>query len=245
MQRVDKPGDRFLAETFQVQAWSPEFVEILFTISKRCEVVIDLVQRLPLDEDLRADAVAHVREIAAAFNLNGLQTPWNSHGCKRLARENVQPLKMLSATVRQIQAYPKPTPEDIENALADIDLLLEWLSEHQLQESDSIRQALIEGLKLFRFRLQTLGWVGWGHAMDSLREVVAAYFALEHSINITPDTNAEAMLRKISAGLKSISAKIGVAQGVYDKGKFLLEIYGAARAVGDVTSLFGGFLPSP
>jgi len=94
--------------------------------------------------------------------------------------------------------------------LLEVSQLLEWLGQHQLAERDFIRQAITDGLRQFQFRLERIGWLGWGYALDSLREVIGAYLALERGVEdpqSAPD--AEAVLRKTAAFTKGVFAKVG------------------------------------
>ena len=88
---------------------------------------------------------------------------------------HINPIKTLSYQIRQKVSYPKLDEDDRKELLAVVSELIEWLKEHQLKEQDFIRQAIVEGLEQFRFRLERFEWLGWGYTLGSLRDVVAAY----------------------------------------------------------------------
>ena len=151
---------------------------------------------------------------------------------------------MLSAQVRAKISYPKLTDEQIQDLLNDIDLLLTWLHEHQLSEQDFIRQAIIEGLEHLQFRLSCLSWLGWEFSQKALKEVIGAYLLLHHTIshnqNSLPEANA--VLMKVSSFLEKANSRIKWAKDVHGSAKFLLELYGGAHIIGDVTSAVAGLL---
>lgn len=141
---------------------------------------------------------------------------------------NIQPLKMCSAYLRGHVSYPDLTAEEQAEIIKVAEGLLETLREHQLEENDFIRQALIEGIEAFVFRIERLQWLGWGYSLESLKSVVLAYVALDTGIadqNVTPI--AAAMQRKLKAGLKSIFRSVGLAKDVVDRADFALKAYGA------------------
>lgn len=237
---VSTRGDQFLAEAFGVEAWSQEFLQILSTIVERIDFLIRLVDDLDLDEDLKKDAVTHIAAMKGAFGLNGLMNTWNTTGTRALGPENAQPVKMLSSTIRQKVAYPKLSLDEMKDVLAEVDQLAAWLSEHQTKEHDFIRQAILDGLGQFRFRLERVGWFGWGYTLDSLRDVIGAYMALEHGLppNGT-DPVAEAIMKKTAAFVKNFYEKTQVLKGVVETGDFMLRAYGAASLLAQGGSVAG------
>lgn len=237
---VGTRGDQFLAEAFGVPAWSPEFFQILSSIVERTDFLIRLVEELDLDEDLKQEAVSHIEAVKGAFRLEALMNTWNSTGTRALGPDNVQPIKMLSSTIRQKVAYPKLTDEELLDVLAEVDQLAGWLSEHQAKEHDFIRQALLDGLGQFRSRLARIGWFGWGYTLDSLREVIGAYMALEHGLPAKgADPVAEAILKKTAAFVKNFYEKTQLFKGVVETGDLMLRAYGAASLLAHGGSIAG------
>ena len=209
----DKRGDQHLADVFDVQPWSAEFFQIIFCIVERADFLIDLIGELDLDQDYKTEAVNHINLVKEAFSRDALAGPWKNAGYQHIAPANVQPIKMLSLAVRQLVQYPKLSDEEAHAILAEVNELTDWLDQHQTKENDFIRQALLDGLKQFRFRLERVGWLGWGYTLDSLREVIGAYLALERGMPEPGiDPVAEAALKKVSAlvtGFYKKTKKIG------------------------------------
>lgn len=241
---VTVAGSQFLAEKFEVEAWSQDFYRIIATIMDRLAALTAIVAELPLDEDYRFEMIGHVNEIATAFSPSGFQNAWQSFGADKLSARNVQPLKGLSGLVRQQIVYRKLSGEELAELEGTVGELIEWLSGHQLARQDFIRQALIDGLEHLRFRLSKCRWLGWGYTLDSLREVIAAYMLLERQ-EPTPQDNpdAEAVLAKVGAVIKAVYAKIETVKKVAETGDWLLKAYGAATLAQHALPTIKGLLP--
>jgi hypothetical protein len=224
-----KRGDLHLAELFDVAPWSREFYQIVFTIVDRCDFVISIVETLELDDDFRGEAVAHIQAIKAAFDYDAMANVWSHRGLVQLNAANVQPLKMLCYPVRAKISFPRLNEEEIADVLAMVIDLETWLAEQQLSEHDFIRQAIIEGVSQFRFRLERVGWLGWGYTIASLREVVSAYYTL-HSVSNGPAENpdAEAVLAKVRSFVQATYEKTKVGKDVVETVDAMLKVYGAA-----------------
>ncbi|MNQ92765.1 hypothetical protein D3C85_1081990 [compost metagenome] len=229
---TNKTGETFLAGRFAVDPWSREFFEIIFTITERCGTLQDIVRDLEIDDDFRDEMVGHVNAIMAAFSAQAMRAQWKDVGNKHLSPINVGPLKALSASVRQRVAYRKLDTAELAEILEETGNLLDWLREHQLEEQDFIRQAMIEGLERFQFRLERLAWLGWGYTLDSLREIIAAYMLLEREgIDPQDNPNAAAVLKKVGSVIQSVYERVATAKGVVETGDWLLKAYGAGSLV--------------
>ena len=244
----DKRGDAYLAEKFGVQPWSTEFFQIVFWILDRADLVAALIPKLDYDEDIKVQALGHIAQIKQGFGRNALLNTWDAghSGPTSLAPEHTGPIKMLSSPVRKLIQYPKLDAEEVEELTELVSSLEDWLLDNQLVESDFIREALIEGLRQFKFRLERTNWLGWGYAVESLREVVAAYMALDRKATIMPtDEVSKAMLVKVGSVVKKIYEKTAAAKDVADVGDFVLRAYGAATIAVQGLNSISGLLPSP
>ncbi len=221
-------GDKFLARRLGVNPWSAEFYQTVFTITRRIDDLAEIVNGLEMDDDFRKDAIGHLNTIRFAFSENGMVNQWQHSSDNFISPASVDPIKMLSMQVRKVSQYPKLSDNEAKDLVASVDDLSTWLNEHQLKEQDFIRQALIDGLDQFKFRLERIGWVGWGYTLQSLRDVISAYIALEHGtldLNGAPD--ADATLRKTKALVLKVFEKIGAAKEFAETGDFMLRAYGA------------------
>jgi hypothetical protein len=223
-------GDQFLASKFGVDPWSSEFFQIVFTISSRIDQLIAQLQELAIADDLKTTLNNNLLQIRAAFTPNGLQNVWRHASTNYLTPANLDPVIMLSCLFQQDkQFYPKLEAGEIAEICEQVDTLYAWLSEHQLVEQDFIRQAIMDGLLHFRFRLERVGWLGWGYTLQSLREVISAYIALEANIK---DPNAapvaDAILRKTRDVVTMVFEKAHWAKEAVDTTNFMLKAYGAA-----------------
>lgn len=233
--RQNKSGSEVLAAEFAVPAWSVDFYELIFTIVKRLETLKVLIRDLgDVDQDIREQAISHLDVIANAFTQVGLNNPWSHASNHFISPEYVNPLRMLSSEVRRVQPLPKLSDEEQAEMVTSVDELLGWLRGIQAGDRDFIRQAMIDGLEQFRFRVERVSWVGWGYTLDSLKAVIGAHLALERGLDPNDQPQSKAVLMKVSGVLKTIFEKVGVVKDAQEKGEWLIEGYKniSALAVG-------------
>ena len=229
---TSQTGEKFLADCFQVEPWSREFFQIIFTIVERCALLKEIVAKIDLDEDLRGEILNHIDTIMSAFSATSMKTKWTDHGLANVGAVAVGPIKAISGLVRQQVAYRKLSSDEIGDILGQVDTLIEWLEDHQIAESDFIRQGLIEGLEHFSFRLSKLQWLGWGYTLDSLREVIAAYMILERSgASAQANPDAAAVLQKVGLLVKGIYEKVAAGKGIVETGDWLIRAYGVGSLI--------------
>ena len=236
-------GDVFLAKQFGVEPWSTEFFQILFNISDRVDFLIEILKDLDIDDDYREEMRSHLIQIKQAFSPSGLSNNWSHAVQNFIGPATVGPVKVLSGMVRKNYAYPKLDDDEKREILGYVDSLLDWLNKQQLSERDFIRQAIIDGLTQFRFRLNRIEWLGWGYSLDALKEVIGAYLALERGM-IDKETNpdAEAVLRKTAALVGNVLKKVGfVRQSVGDI-SFMLLAYEQIVQVSQGSAPISGLL---
>lgn len=222
--------DHGLAQMFDVEAWSSEFYQIVFTISARIDELVALTDTLPLDDDHKDETKVGLQTIQSAFGPNGLQNPFSHSKQHYLSAAQVAPLSTLSGLVRPIRPYPKLNGDEQADILAMVDELLGWLEEHQLSEQDFIRQALLDGLVQLRFRLKRIKWLGWGYTLQGLHDVIAAYFALERGFpQDGSNPPAQAMLKFVGEFFKGFFEKAGFAKETVELGDFMLKAYGTVQ----------------
>lgn len=240
----DVRGLELMASTFGVAPNSFEFYQIIFTIIERGEYLIALTSEIAGAEHVADHMRAKVQKIMRAFQPDGLLSQWKSHGSQYLAAENVDAILMMSPLIRQHVSYPALSDEDRASLISEVDELLAWLTEHQLAEQDFIRQALIDGLRQLRFRVERLSWLGWGYTIASLKDVLAAYMALERGyVDDGSQPMTGATIKKTLEKLKKIYAGLGVAKEAVDRGDFILRAYGAATLIAHAkTGVVAGLL---
>jgi hypothetical protein len=240
------PNARFdeqLANHFGVKAWSSQFYQIIFSISARIDELVMLTDELELDEDQKAETVGNLRIIQHAFEPNGLQNSCSYSLQHFLSTAQIQPLSTLSGLVRPIRPYPKLNEAEQAELLAMVDELTGWLEKHQLSEQDFIRQALLDGLRQLRFRLERIKWLGWGYVLQGLRDVIAAYFALERGFpNDGSNPPAQAMLKFVGEFVRGFFEKAGFAKDAVELGEFMLKAYGTVHILLAGTNTITGLL---
>lgn len=239
-------GDNALAATFEVEEWSAEFYQILFNILDQADSLINIIKQIQLDDDYKTDAINHVIAIKNAFGKNALSQEWKWATTNYLNPQNIAPIKMLSPSVRPLFSHPKFDSNETELILLEVDQLIKWLEEHQLADQDFVRQALIEGLSAFRFRLQRLKYMGWGYTIDSLRDVISAYFALERGFasgGLNP--TADAMKKFVFGFIKSFYEKAKLVKDVTELGDWMLKAYAVATLTANMKGPIIALLAAP
>lgn len=221
-------GSRYLAQNFNVEEESFEFYQIIFSIIKRIEDLKILIRNLEGFEHLQQDMENHLNALKNGFTASSLQNQWDRWGTGHINPTNIQPIKVASAFIRTYISYPNLNDEEREEVIGIAEEMLQWLRSHQIEDNDFIRQAIIDGLEAFVFRMQRLKWLGWGYSVESLRSVVTAYFALERGfVDDASMPSTEATLKKLYAGLAKVFEAVGVAKEFVECSNFILKAYGA------------------
>jgi hypothetical protein len=219
-------GHAFLAQRFGVEPWSTDFYQILVAIKRRIDDLTRIVPCLGLDDDLCRMALSNLARIGLAFSESGVNGEWRQVVGNFLGPADVRPIAMLSPSVRNLKSFPKLSADEQADLVAMVDELLAWLREHQLAEQDFIRQAIIDGLQQFRFSLEHLQWVGWGYTIQTLRDVIGAYLALEQgAINPNGAPDAQAMHMKVGATIRAIFNAVGLSKEVVERANFIFQAY--------------------
>lgn len=236
--------DARLARELGHATWSPEVFKVLFEIDQRCAFVSDLISELPLDEDVAEEAqtsIAKMRGVIGSKSVLGT----NTNGIRAtLSGSNITILKMLSAQIREKVSYELLSNEEREEVIASVEEFIGWLEKLQTEEADFVRQALIEGLRNFVFRAKNLHWFGTGYTLASLKDVLAAYLALEGVICTQPDNQevSKAVLMKAQACIKGVLEKFQIAKDVTDTADWALRAYGAVAAIADGSQKISGLI---
>lgn len=221
-------GYSYLANRFNVNPWSAEFFQILFCIMERINFVEALVGRIDADDDVKAELIRGLRTMRSAFSESSLSTNWKSPGGPDFLKpEYWRPIKALSGQVRRLAPVPKLNTGECDELIAQLDELVTWLNERQIVDQDFIRQALIDGLKQFRFRVEKMQWVGWGYTLAGLRDVIGAYLVLERGFGQVENSTNAAILKKVGEFIKSAYSKLEAAKDAAETGDFILRVYGA------------------
>lgn len=228
--RPNKRFDEELARIFEVDVWSSDFYQIIFTISSRIDELKSLTDNLKLDDDYKQEIKDGLRTIQLAFGPNGLQNVYSHSQNHYLSQAQIAPLSALSGLVRPMRPYPKLDESEFNELLALIDELLGWLEEHQLADQDFIRQALIDSLKQFRFRLNRIRWLGWGYTLEGLRDVVSAYFALERGMPVDgSNPMGQATIKLVGNFVRRFFETAGFTKETIETGDFMLKAYGTLQ----------------
>ena len=234
----EEPNEKIvsrLTSRANVEPWSSSLFSIIFEIIDRSDLVISEVKKLPLDQDVMEDAIRSLKAIRAVFaNPKVLDQDINQLRMT-VSGANSTVLKMLSSQIRENVSYHKLTKEEREEILQDVNDLFGWLIDLQSDEKSFIRQALIDGLARFIFRLERLEWVGSGYVLEGLRDVIQAYLALEGA-NIVDDGGDElqkAILSKCKATVVRTLSVLDIVKEQTDRADWALRAYGAVSALAD------------
>ncbi|WP_311031219.1 hypothetical protein [Mesorhizobium koreense] len=191
-------GDVHIANAFSVRPWSAEFLLILNAFMDRTELVISTIDRVDVDDDHRKEMKSHVRALQGLCSLKVLGATWNNSdgGLPLVKGASRAAVSSLSPSIRLWVWYPLLEEQERQGVLAQVEMIIGKLEELQLGDRDFIRQALIDGLRQFHFRLARLKWLGWGYTIAGLRSVITAYLALERDFpNANENTSAAAAMK--------------------------------------------------
>ena len=96
---ANERGDQFIAKHFNVEPWSTEFYQIIFSIAARADELIELVRKLDLDEDYRSEAISHVKQLKLAFDQQG-KLLVNRAGDKEASAEEISAIRDRAQSLR-------------------------------------------------------------------------------------------------------------------------------------------------
>lgn len=228
-------GDQTVASVVGVAPWSKEYFQVVFCLVEQADRVYDILRQQGLSESFLGRASTHLNEIKRAFTPEVSLMSWDMSGATRdVLRQHVGSLAMLSPTVSRSSQYPLLHEIEIVALLEDIDQLLDWLRTHQLEEHDTLRAALVEGLEVYRVRLERIGWLGWSYSAEALRVTIGAYLAVERghtSTDAAPIT--EAALIKLGEFFGKIWRYAGTVSDATDRVGNAIKLYGLVSAVRD------------
>jgi hypothetical protein len=215
---------------------------IIASFHQRISDLKEMIDESDLDQDIKQEAFDRLEQVRLAFGIAGLANAWTHSVQHYLNDTNLIPIRMTSAYVRPKHGYTVPAGEELDELISLIDDLLGWLREKELTERDFIRTAIIDGLANFRFRMVRVGWFGWPDTFQSLREVIAAYMALERGQPEGGSPIHDAMLKKVGSALQSVFDKVKFVKEVQESGDWLLRCYGAVHAIAYVSPSVAGLL---
>lgn len=225
-------GDVLLAKTFGVKAWSAEFFLILNTFMERTQLVAATLHEMEMEDDHRKELVGHIRTLQKLGTPQVMRNSWNnsSGGLALVKGPSRAAIGSLSLSIRPIISYPLLNDAERDEVLEEVAVVIGKLSELQLGDRDFIRQALIDGLRQFQFRLERMKWLGWGYTIAGLREVTTAYFALEREFPNPQANTSAAAIQKYTYGLLATVWKVsGMATGARDRVDLALLAFRTAK----------------
>lgn len=236
-------GDKFLARQFGVDRWSTEFVKIVACILERADLVARTIGDSDLDVDHKESALDHISGFKAGFIGDALRKPWNDAGQGITAmKDHGGPIKFLSQTVRPVVNYPRLTDEEIAELIEAIDTYIEHVRANE-DEFAFVRQAIVDGLSLFRFQLEHIGWMGAGYALTAFREVLFVYEASSRAIQSEGNPDAAKFLKGFWDIITAFKAKAEAAKSWREAAEMVRDTYTIAASVA-TPLLLTGHLPS-
>ncbi|MBW6398796.1 hypothetical protein KPL78_13110 [Roseomonas sp. HJA6] len=123
---------------------------------------------------------------------------------------------MASISLRKAYAYDFLEETEVSELINIIDEFLNLLENRQTDDLDFCRQAMIDGLIEFKFRLEKLKWLDHGYAVESLRNVVAAYFVAKETIRQSPDFDEKSIMREIEMNFIKIFKILKIGKDAVD-----------------------------
>lgn len=241
----DAYGDAVLARHFGVPPWSPEFFEILFVVSDRVRWLIAAVKEFDEAQDIKNEWLSSLHAVSIAIGQDGIRNNWRHIKQNHLSEHNIKIIRFISVMARHHYVVPKLSDEEVNFLQEEIVRIIDWLKTHQLEKQDFFRQAIIDGLERFHFRLSKLRWVGWGYVLQSLRDTMHAYLAL-HGVapNLATRPITEALLRKVTGFVAAVWAVAYGAKEFDETADFVLEAVEKIGQIEQGKAIISGLLGS-
>ncbi|HET6408772.1 MAG TPA: hypothetical protein VFG14_12885, partial [Chthoniobacteraceae bacterium] len=104
--QAPESGATFLAAQFETDEYSEEFYQILFAIVERGKNLSKLTAQIPEATHIAAQIERNISHILVAFDPSYLGSAWKNHGPPKLQEDNVAPIFIFSAVVRNHVSYP-------------------------------------------------------------------------------------------------------------------------------------------
>lgn len=237
---VPERGEDFLAGHFDVEKWSAEFFQIIFSITERTNSLERILVSEGVSKPVLDGARVHLASIRSAFDSLSLRSKWLEAGAVRLGPSHSSPIRMISGVISRNHSFPLLSDEEINDLREVVGELIDWLEQHQLSDRDFIRECIIDGLRQFLFRLDRLKWLGWGYSVESLKDVIMAYFALERGLDVNIDPVCGAAIQKIGSALKRVYGFTGAAKEATETSDWALAFFKVAIKFG--TTGGGGYV---
>ena len=224
-------GEKFLADQFGVSAWSTDFVKIITCILERADLVTEIVRTSDMDDDHKANALNDLRQFKTGFTGNSLRQPWNNAGNGLTAmKDHGRPIQYLSTIVRQKVCYPKLTDDEVSELLGLIDAYVEELGANG-DAPEFVKQAILDGLAMFRFQLDRVGWMGSGYALAAFREVMLACEFASRQFRDADEFDGEAALRGLRTIVSKFREKVDAARGWTESAEAVWKWYQVGSSV--------------
>ena len=173
---TSQKGGDFLANKFQVEAWSSDFQKIISCILARADAISRIVEESDLDEINKTVFDNDITAFKWAFSGPLLTKPWSNGEGSGLAtmKEQGTRIGLIQGTVRPLLNYPRLNDQEIAELVELIDAYLKELASSDVGPR-FVRQAIRDGLLEFRFQLVNLNWVGSGYLLKEFRSLVEIY----------------------------------------------------------------------
>ena len=191
---VDRRGYDALSEKFGVEPGSSDFALIISLILKRMEHVSDLIMAIDeVDDVVKERQVTCISNLRRAFSPATLTHNWktNGGGPEMLAEQFLVGVEALQSHARKVQPIPKLTDEELEQLLLRVSECRQKLEELQHNDSDFVRQSLIDGIKSFELSLTHFKWLGWDNAFKSFEQAFLLYLIEEHGMDPSKSGNSK------------------------------------------------------
>ena len=238
--------DERICQLTDVQEWSADFFKVTFYLIDRFDLLLRETAMLTLDDDIKNDALDSIHSMRSVFASKEMFKQKTMQIESRITGSNATVLKMLSGLIRERFCYHRLETHEQDLIISEVSELTVWLNKIQSEEKDFIRQAIIDGLTEFEFRLKRLHWFGSGYPIESLRDIIHAYLALEGAKGLSENGKelSDAILLKTKLFLKKVLEIVELAKDNTERADWMLRAYGAVSALNDGAVTISGLLGS-
>lgn len=206
-------GATLMARQFEVLAWSTDFYRIMTCILERVDLVHSLLNESDADSSVVTQGMEDLYAFQRAFDGNRLcitlDKDKNSHST---LQGMSRPLIYISSVIKRQQSYPKLDAQEAADLYIAIEAYIQMLTDLPADPGFH-KQAIIEGLKAFKFRLVKMRWMGAGYVLSSFRDLLHNFRYAQEQADISGNPDAKAALVGMWSILRSFKEKAETAKG--------------------------------
>jgi hypothetical protein len=189
--------DTVVANIFEVDSWSSDFFELIFTVEKNIEKLILLLNdeyyHLNMNNLSKNRHVENLNTIKSAFGRGSLFSKWSSTCLNFITDENVRTLLFLSDSISANHKQLKIPSSDSILVVSGVEIIISRLEVIINNDNRFLIESLIKGLEIFLLRFDRRHYLGTEYLFEGFADVVHKMISLEKFYQEKSTKNEEVM----------------------------------------------------